>query len=353
MAIPKVSVIIPVYNVELYLDECVASVMQSSLREIEILLIDDGSTDNSLTLCRKWEAKDSRIRVYHKRNGGLSDARNYGLARAKGEFIAFVDSDDKIDSRMLEDMYNACQQYDCKISICGVMLWRPGDETNSEEYVEDLPTTEETSVVDMNYTDYTGMYHNTAWRKLYHYSLFLSDAKFPYGLYHEDVGFWWIMMAQIDRLTVINKPLYYYRQNNTKSICNVLNRHRRANDTILSFAYGLKHGRELVPSRREHAYLSAFLRTYLKTSYSDDISRRAMLIHRGVMEKLCLVAQNSDGGTREMFFSKLWYIQDDTMLKIRLFRELRWLEFGLSLSMFGVNILKLQFGRNGSPFHGG
>ncbi len=302
-------------------------------------------------LCRKWEEKDSRIRLYHKPHGGPSDARNYGLARARGEFIAFVDSDDKISSRMLEDMYNACQQYDCKIGICGVMLWRLGDEMNSEEYVRDLPEIEETSVAEMDYANYMGMYHNTAWRKLYHRSLFLPDVRFPYGLYHEDIGFWWVMMAQIDNLAVINKPLYYYRQNNTKSICNIRDRPKHRNDTILSFAYGLKYGRKLVSPGCEHAYLDAFLKTYLETVCPVDISRRAMLVHRGVMEKLRSTAQRSDRETQELFFSKMSSIPDEAMLRICFFRELRWLDFGLSLSMFGVNILKVQFGRIGASSH--
>lgn len=341
---PNVSVIIPVYNAALYLDECVSSVVASSLREIEVLLVNDGSTDDSLILCKKWGERDSRIQVHNKRNGGLSDARNYGLAHARGEFIAFVDSDDKIKPHMLEDMYNVCQQYDCKIGICGIILWRPSDKKQTEVRVDDLPGTSNAPVTDMNYADYAGMYHNTAWRKIYHRTLFFSGVKFPRGLYHEDVGFWWIMMAQVDRLAIINKPLYYYRQDNKKSICSVLDGRRRANDTILSLAYGLRYGQRFVLPGRERGFLDAFLRTYLKTAYPVDISRKAMLVHRKVMQKLRSAAQDSDRETREMFFSKFCFVQEEVMLRFCIFRDLRCLNFSLSISIFGVNILKLQFG---------
>lgn len=344
MSRPKVSVIIPVYNAGSYLGECISSVLESTLQEVEVLLVDDGSTDDSFIICKEWEEKDTRIQVFHKHNGGLSDARNYGIDRAKGEFIAFVDSDDKIDTSMLEEMYTACLKYNCKISMCDIILWRPGDKKKTEVRVNDLPSTDEVVVVDMNYADYTGMYHNTAWRKLYHHSLFLTGVKFPHGLYNEDIGFWWIVMAQIDRLVIINKPLYYYRQNNTKSICSTLEGRKRANDTILSFAYGLKYGQRLISPERTREYMDAFLRAYVKTAYPVDISHKAMHVHRRTMKKLFFTAQNSDRVTRDMFFSKFCVEPEGTLLKLCLFRDLQWLNFGFVLSMFGVKLLRLQFG---------
>lgn len=121
----KVSVVVPVYNVEKYLDECISSICASTLYDIEILLIDDGSTDASGDIAEQWQRRDRRVKVYHKTNGGLSDARNYGIQLCQGEYIAFVDSDDKIAPEMFEDMYRACKQDGTKISICGVYLWNP------------------------------------------------------------------------------------------------------------------------------------------------------------------------------------------------------------------------------------
>ena len=102
-----ISVIIPIYNVEAYLDECIASVIAQTYSNLEIILVDDGSPDNCPQMCDEWAAKDSRIRVIHKENGGLSDARNAGIDIATGEYIAFVDSDDWIVPEMYEKMLAA------------------------------------------------------------------------------------------------------------------------------------------------------------------------------------------------------------------------------------------------------
>ncbi|MBQ5852329.1 MAG: glycosyltransferase family 2 protein, partial [Lachnospiraceae bacterium] len=97
-----ISIVVPVYNVEKYLERCVDSLINQTYENIEILLIDDGSKDNSGQMCDEYANKDSRITVYHKENGGLSDARNYGMDRAKGEYIIFIDSDDYVEPNMME-----------------------------------------------------------------------------------------------------------------------------------------------------------------------------------------------------------------------------------------------------------
>lgn len=114
----KISVIVPVYNVEEYLERCVCSICNQTYQELEILLVDDGSTDRSGALCDELSKRDSRIRVLHKKNGGLSDARNAGMDAAVGQYIAFVDSDDWIDPYMLELLHNLCVTYGAEISEC-------------------------------------------------------------------------------------------------------------------------------------------------------------------------------------------------------------------------------------------
>ena len=104
---PLVSVVIPVYNVESYLHECVKSVVEQTYTNIEIILVDDGSTDNSGTLCDEFALSDSRICVFHKKNGGLSDARNYGIRRSRGSLISFIDSDDYVSSDYIMHLYQA------------------------------------------------------------------------------------------------------------------------------------------------------------------------------------------------------------------------------------------------------
>ena len=99
---PSISIIVPVYKVEKYLDRCVESLVRQTFDDIEIILVDDGSPDKSGKMCDEWEKKDERIRVIHKKNGGLSEARNYGIEAARGDYVAFIDSDDWIDDDMME-----------------------------------------------------------------------------------------------------------------------------------------------------------------------------------------------------------------------------------------------------------
>ena len=104
----KISVIVPVYNVEKYLTKCVDSIMNQTYKDLEIILVDDGSTDNSGKICDEYVKKDKRFKVIHKKNGGLSDARNVGIKNSTGEYLSFIDSDDYIDNDMIECLYNAC-----------------------------------------------------------------------------------------------------------------------------------------------------------------------------------------------------------------------------------------------------
>ena len=115
---PQISVIVPIYNVEKYLAKCIDSIINQTLTNIEIILVNDGSTDNSRKIIDKYDKKDSRIKVIHKKNGGQGSARNAGLDIAKGEYIGFVDSDDWIDSNMYENLYNAAISNNADIVVC-------------------------------------------------------------------------------------------------------------------------------------------------------------------------------------------------------------------------------------------
>ena len=118
---PLISVIVPVYNVEKYLKKCVNSITSQTYENLEILLVDDGSTDSSGQICNEFEKNDARIKVIHKKNGGLSDARNAGLDRAKGQYYAFIDSDDYIQDNTIEIMLNAVKKNKSEIAICNMI----------------------------------------------------------------------------------------------------------------------------------------------------------------------------------------------------------------------------------------
>lgn len=117
----KLSIIVPVYKVEQYLDKCVESILAQTFTDYEIILVDDGSPDNCGQMCREWERRDGRIRTIHKENGGLSDARNAGIDIAKGDYIGFVDSDDYIKPDMFEVLVANLERNNADISMCGYM----------------------------------------------------------------------------------------------------------------------------------------------------------------------------------------------------------------------------------------
>lgn len=119
ISIPKVSVIVPVYKTEQFLDKCINCLINSTLKEIEIILVDDGSPDNSPKICDYYATKDSRIKVIHQQNGGLSNARNVGINAAQGEYICFIDSDDFVSPDMFDKMYNLSETHNLDIASCG------------------------------------------------------------------------------------------------------------------------------------------------------------------------------------------------------------------------------------------
>ena len=128
--LPLISIIVPVYNVEAYLHQCLQSILDQTYTNLEIIVVDDGSTDHSPAICDHFAALDARVKVIHKKNGGQSAARNIGLDTASGEYIGFVDSDDWIDNDMYETLYNLISQYGADISAC----------THYLEYEDGRPT---------------------------------------------------------------------------------------------------------------------------------------------------------------------------------------------------------------------
>ncbi len=213
MLADKISIIVPVYNVEPYLDRCVQSVLQQSYQNIEVLLVDDGSPDNSGTMCDRWAEKDGRIRVIHKKNGGLSDARNKGLDFAAGEYIAFVDSDDCIAADMVQTLYQALKANDADISICNYILTDedcvPLKRVNDHPPIEDEVLSGLDAIRKM--ADNNGRYFLPAWNKLYKKSLF-SEIRFPKGKLYEDSFIVHKLYERCNRVACVSYAGYYYVQ---------------------------------------------------------------------------------------------------------------------------------------------
>ncbi len=210
----KVSIIIPVYKVERYLDRCVESVLQQSYANLEILLVEDGSPDNCGAMCERWAEKDARIRVIHKENGGLSDARNTGLEAATGKLIAFADSDDFISPDMVEKLYGAMTANAADLSICNFHYvdeaGSPIPEMNRYLTIRDEVISGAEAITNMQLERDGGDY-DMAWNKLYKKELF-SDIRFPVGKLCEDGFISHRLLGNCTRVACIRDVCYYYTQ---------------------------------------------------------------------------------------------------------------------------------------------
>ena len=206
-----ISVIVPVYNAENYLDRCIASICGQSYKNLEIILVDDGSSDSSSDKCDQWKAKDSRICVIHKENEGLSSARNAGIEKSQGAYIAFVDADDAIHENFIEILYQLCEDNMCQIAQCDFLY--------VEEGYPKLPicSQQETIVISNREAlrnccmgaDFVKF--NVAWNKLYKKELF-SEIRYPLGKLHEDEFITYQIFWKASRIIVTSEYLYYYLQ---------------------------------------------------------------------------------------------------------------------------------------------
>lgn len=205
----KISVIVPVYKVEAFLDRCVQSIADQSYKNLEIILVDDGSPDNCPALCDAWAEKDSRVKVIHKQNGGLSDARNAGMAIATGELMGFVDSDDWIAPDMYQHLHDLLDADGSDMAACGVeMVWEDGTPSR-------LLTRSGCRVLDqegaMRAIIEESWLKQPVWYKLYKTAL-IRDIPFPVGKYHEDVFWSYQAVARAQKVSVSDKIGYYYVQ---------------------------------------------------------------------------------------------------------------------------------------------
>ena len=205
---PLISVIIPVYNVEAYLDECVRSVVNQTYRNLEILLVDDGSTDRSGVLCDAWAARDPRIRVIHKANGGLSDARNAGLEDASGELFSFVDSDDWIGEDFYRILAGRMAERNADAAVANIVRsYADHKEVRDFSAQEDVFTAEKALEV---YISGNGI-SCEAWNKLYRRSLF-DGIRFPLNRINEDEFVTYRVIARARGVVFCGNAEYYYRQ---------------------------------------------------------------------------------------------------------------------------------------------
>ena len=200
---PLISVIVPVYNVQKYLKKCVDSITSQTYKNLEILLVDDGSTDSSGQICNEFEKNDARIKVIHKKNGGLSDARNAGLDRAKGQYYAFIDSDDYIQDNTIEIMLNAIKKNKSEIAVCNMIRFLEEGET-VQFY---CPTDHE--VLYQGNQRYKTLNQPSVCNKLFEAKLF-EGIRFPKGKYYEDTFVYHEVLYRANSIVLTGTDSYWY-----------------------------------------------------------------------------------------------------------------------------------------------
>lgn len=213
---PEVSVIVPIYNIASYLEECVQSVLAQTFKDFELLLIDDGSQDNSGALADALACKDDRIRVFHKENGGLSDARNYGMKNATGKYIQFIDGDDFIASQLLEKCVGRLNETGADMVIFDFFQYY--EKTGTREAICNIYRDDRTYILAENKAMMTRI-ANAAWNKMYRRSLFSTTGiLYPKGYYYEDLGTTYRLLAMAKAIVFVNEPLYNYRKDRPGNI---------------------------------------------------------------------------------------------------------------------------------------
>ena len=202
-----ISIVVPVYNVQNFLEKCVNSIIAQHYEDIEIILVDDGSTDSSGQMCDEFEKKDSRIRVIHKKNGGLSSARNAGIAIAKGDYIGFVDSDDFVEPEMYGTLLDAILDTGKMIASCGQIIDLWGERTIYKHTLKEMKIfSKQESINEMLLLN---VFDVSACDKLYDKRLF-ETIKYPEGKISEDAAIVFDILDKSNGMVHVGKPFYHY-----------------------------------------------------------------------------------------------------------------------------------------------
>lgn len=249
---PLISVIIPVFNVEEYLDKCVESIISQTYENLEIILVDDGSTDCCSIKCNEWKKKDNRIRVIHKKNGGLSDARNRGLEIATGDYIVFVDSDDYIDLTMIETLCSLLENNGADMSMCS---YRTVDEKGNDI---PLDTFVDKGVIDKKeffnkLSCFGWWFYVIVWAKMYKKEIF-DGIKFPVGKINEDSFVMHHIANKCNKIAVTDEQLYNYVQRDNSIMRNTFSAKNLADFEALYDRYKFFKSNgydELIPNLQE------------------------------------------------------------------------------------------------------
>lgn len=283
-----ISIIVPVYNMEAYLERCMASIQGQTYENLEIILVDDGSTDRSGQMCDAYAQADARVKVVHKPNGGLSDARNAGLAVAAGVYIGYVDSDDWIEPDMYERMYRACTETGSQLAACRYFSERGGAADVEKGSGAVVPLSREAllKIYICGHEQY--MIYNSVWSKLFHRDL-VEDMRFPMGRNSEDIMYTTRAFCRLSKAVYLDTGLYHYVIDREGSIMNAAGGERMFRDEIPFWREHIACIRENVSNAMGDlaAYyfwrrmLSYYLVLYSGRETRKDARRLAEIIRRG------------------------------------------------------------------------
>lgn len=272
---PEISVIVAVYNASKYLDRCVNSILCQTFVDIEILLIDDGSNDSSAEMCDMYAAKDSRVRVFHKQNGGVASARQVGLNYSKGRFIIHVDSDDWQEPSMLEKLYDVAISYDADIVMCDFYREYIG----FRNYITQRPSYD--IISDM----LEGKIMGVLWNKLIKASYCKTVSFNPRMTYVEDLLFCLQIMLKANNIAYLPCALYHYdNYSNTNSLVKNYTSKSFDSEIILLKSLSLE---QLYTQRRKKAFYYRYaLAIYLALTNGVLESQKELFIHRKELNNL-------------------------------------------------------------------
>ncbi len=266
---PLVSVIVPIYNTEKYLRECVESLLNQTYSNIEIIVINDGSTDTSYAICKSFQIIDRRIKLYTKENEGQSAARNFGLEKAVGEWICFVDSDDKMDEKMIESLLNTAIQFESDIAMCAYYEWSGGGSLRPFYYSIDIFCDKYKALKNLS----SRIIDDFLWNKIFRANLFY-ELRFDSEISaFEDMEIMHKIFDRINSLSYINQCLYFYRQ--------------RAGSSMHKLNFEKKSLYVIVQKRR-YDYLSA------KYKYLNQILFHSLVVSLMSVYKFCIQSKNYD-----------------------------------------------------------
>lgn len=300
-----VSVIVPVYNVEKYLNKCVDSIINQTYKDLEIILVDDGSKDTSGEICDEYPDKDCRIKVIHKENGGLSSARNTGIDFSTGEILMFVDSDDYIDPRMVEILYKNMKTHSADISMCDFYMLYENDKI---EKCEDPACYVFCGEEILNNLEDNAFCYAVVVNKLYKREIF-NNLRYPIGKLHEDEYMVHRVMYNCQKLVFTKTKLYYYIKRDDSITGKFTS--KRFNDLMDAFYdrifFYKEKGLKDLYLKEVEAYIYRYMR--FCQQYGTEIKgikRKEKRIYRQALDVFRIANNHSLYTTRKKMYLSLW-----------------------------------------------